>query len=90
MARLSALQGRHDEARDWYAQSRAVLEEQGARPLRAITCLDEAVMYLRRAAVGDLERARVLSGDAVQQFEVLGMTGWAQRAERLDQRLHLA
>ena len=33
----AGLQGRYDEAREWFAQARAVLDEQGARPLRAIT-----------------------------------------------------
>src|SRR5207249_6897515 len=36
LARLDGLQGRYDEAADWFARARAVLEEQGARPLRAI------------------------------------------------------
>jgi hypothetical protein len=41
LARLCALQGRYDEAAMWFANSRGVLEEQGARPLRAIADLDE-------------------------------------------------
>jgi hypothetical protein len=35
MAQLCALQGRHDEASDWFSRARHVLEEQGAKPLRA-------------------------------------------------------
>jgi hypothetical protein len=53
LARLCALQGRYDEAVEWFAKSRAVLEEQGARPLRAIADFDEAWMYIRRGALGD-------------------------------------
>lgn len=33
LARLCALQGRLDEARQWFTKARTVLEEQGARPL---------------------------------------------------------
>ncbi len=52
LARLCALQGRYDEASRWFAEARAVLEEDGARPLRAIVDYDEALMYARRAAAG--------------------------------------
>jgi tetratricopeptide (TPR) repeat protein len=83
MACLCALQGRHDEAVEWFARARAVLEEQGARPLRAITDLDEALMYIRRGAPGDRERASPLLDAALQQFRALGMTGWTRRAESL-------
>ena len=82
-ARLCALQGRYDEARDWFAKARTVLDEQGARPLRAITDFDEAWMYLRRGIPGDRERAAPLLDAALQQFHALGMTGWIRRAERL-------
>ena len=47
LARLCAVGGRLDEARHWFGQARAVLEEQGARPLRAIADFDEAHMYAR-------------------------------------------
>jgi tetratricopeptide (TPR) repeat protein len=83
MACLCALQGRHDEAVEWFARARAVLEEQGARPLRAITDFDEALMYIRRGAPGDRERASPLLDAAQQQFRALGMTGWIRRAESL-------
>jgi len=83
LARLSALQQRHDEAVEWFAKARAVLDEQSARPLRAITDFDEAWMYLRRGVPGDRERAASLLDAALQQFRALGMTGWIRRAERL-------
>jgi tetratricopeptide (TPR) repeat protein len=83
LARLCALQGRHDEARDWFAKARAVLDEQGARPLRAIVDYDEALMYARRGAAGDAERAQPLLDAALQQFRTLGMPGWIRRAEAL-------
>ena len=84
MAHLCALQGRYEEASDWFAQARSVLDEQGARPLRAITDLGEAEMYFRRAAPGDDERAKPLRDAALQQFRTLGMTGWLRLAERTD------
>ena len=68
LARLCALQGRYGEAADWFAKARAVLEEQGARPLRAIADLDEAVMHLRRNEDGDREQARPLLNAATTQF----------------------
>ncbi len=57
-----------------------VLDEQGARPLRAITDYDEALMYLRRGGTGDLARARPLLEVALSQFREIGMTGWIRRA----------
>jgi tetratricopeptide (TPR) repeat protein len=83
LARLCALQGRYDEAAEWFAKSRAVLEEQGARPLRALADFDEAWMYLRRNAPGDIERARPLLDGAMAQFKSIGMTGWLRRVEKL-------
>jgi DNA-binding SARP family transcriptional activator len=80
LARLCAVDGRPDEAAHWFGQARAVLEEQGARPLRAITDFDEALMQTR------LERyasARPLLQAAVGQFERIGMTGWLRRAEQV-------
>jgi tetratricopeptide (TPR) repeat protein len=83
LARLCALQGRYDEARAWFAKARTVLDEQGARPLRAIVDYDEALMYARRGAPGDPERARPLLDAALRQFRSLGMPGWIRRAEAL-------
>jgi hypothetical protein len=34
----------------WFERAREVLDQQGARPLRAITDYDEALMYARRGA----------------------------------------
>ena len=83
LARLCALQQRYDEAAEWFAKARAVLDEQGARPLRAIVDYDEALMYARRGAPGDAERARPLLDAALRQFRSLGMPGWIRRAEAL-------
>jgi class 3 adenylate cyclase len=83
LARLCAVSGRFEEASDWFARARAVLEEQGARPLRAIADHDEALMYARRAADGDRERALPLLDAALVQFREIGMTGWVRRGEDL-------
>jgi class 3 adenylate cyclase/tetratricopeptide (TPR) repeat protein len=83
LARLCALSGRFEEASDWFARARAVLEEQGARPLRAVADHDEALMYARRAAEGDRERALPLLDAALAQFREIGMTGWVRRGEDL-------
>jgi DNA-binding SARP family transcriptional activator len=84
LARLCAVDGRPDEAVHWFGQARAALEDQGARPLRAITDFDEALMYAR------LERpasARPLLEAAVGQFQRIGMSGWLRRAEQVAARV---
>jgi tetratricopeptide (TPR) repeat protein len=83
LARLCALRGRADEAVDWFAKARMVLDEQGARPLRAIVDYDEGLMYMRRGGSGDRERARPLLDSALRQFRAIGMPGWIRRAESL-------
>ena len=87
LARLCALTGRFDEASEWFAKARAVLEEQGARPLRAICDYDEALMYIRRNADGDRERAGPLLDAALTQFREIGMTGWVTRGEELRSKI---
>jgi class 3 adenylate cyclase/tetratricopeptide (TPR) repeat protein len=86
LARLCALQQGYDEAIDWFAKARAVLDEQGARPLRAIVDYDEALMYARRDCPGDRERALPLLNTALTQFRDIGMPGWIRRAEALCER----
>jgi tetratricopeptide (TPR) repeat protein len=83
LARISALTGRYDEASEWFAKARTVLEEDGQRPLRAIVDYDEALMYARRNSAGDRECALPLLDAATQQFTEIGMTGWTRQAEEL-------
>jgi tetratricopeptide (TPR) repeat protein len=83
LGRICALTGRYNEASEWFAKARTVLEEDGQRPLRAIVDYDEALMYARRNAAGDGERALPLLDAAMQQFAEIGMTGWARQAEEL-------
>jgi class 3 adenylate cyclase/tetratricopeptide (TPR) repeat protein/energy-coupling factor transporter ATP-binding protein EcfA2 len=87
LSRLCALQGRHEEATKWLFEARRVLDEQGAQPLLAIADYDEALMFSRRGASGDPERARPLLDSARRQFVALGMTGWTRRADDLGRRL---
>jgi tetratricopeptide (TPR) repeat protein len=90
MARLCGVSGRFDEAREWFAKARDVLEEQGARPLRAICDYDEALMFVRRGEDGDGDRARPLLDAALVQFREIGMTGWVRKAEELRTKIDVA
>ena len=87
LAFACALQRRFDEASDWFEQARVVLDEQGARPLRAITDFEEARMHARRGAAGDRTRALTLLDAALPRFREIGMPGWERRAEALRARL---
>jgi len=87
LALTCALRGRFDDAIEWFAQARVVLDTQGARPLRAITYFEEARMRARRGAAGDRERALVLLDTARGPFESIGMPGWLRRAEELRRQL---
>jgi DNA-binding SARP family transcriptional activator len=80
LARLCALDGRLDEADHWFAQARLVLEEQQARPLRAIADFDQALMLTR---AGRHHQARPYLDAAIGQFQRIGMTGWLRRAGQL-------
>jgi tetratricopeptide (TPR) repeat protein len=86
LARLCALTGRFDEAREWFEKARNVLDEQGARPLRAITDFDEAWMEVRRGGAGDRQALALLDA-ARGPFESIGMPGWLRRAEELRRQL---
>ena len=83
LAQLCALQRRYDEAVEWFAKARVVLDEQGARPLRAIVDYDEALTYVRRGKPGDAKRAAPLLEAALAQFRDIGMPGWIRCAEYL-------
>jgi len=83
LARLCSLRGRYDETLAWFAKARTVLDDQGARPLRAIVDYDEALMYARRGDAADRERTVPLLEAALAQFRAIGMPGWIRRAEHL-------
>jgi hypothetical protein len=88
LARLLAIQSRHDEASRWFAEARRRAKEGGELPWHAIADFDEAIMLARRDHVGDGDRARPLIQSALLQFREIGMTGWLQRAELLAQQLN--
>jgi tetratricopeptide (TPR) repeat protein len=87
LARLCALTGRSDEAREWFEKARRVLDEQRARPLRAIVDFDEAWMEVRRGRDGNRPRALALLDAARGPFQSIGMPGWLRRAEELRRQL---
>jgi len=76
LARLCALDGLDDEAGVAFDAARSVLDDQSARPLRAVVDHDQAVLHLRR---GDPAAARPFAEAAAEQFRALGMTGWERR-----------
>jgi DNA-binding winged helix-turn-helix (wHTH) protein/tetratricopeptide (TPR) repeat protein len=83
LARLCALTGRFSEALAELDAARRVLEEQGARPLRAVVDFDEALVRIRRTGPGDRARAGACLEAARRQFAQIGMTGWLRRSESL-------
>jgi DNA-binding winged helix-turn-helix (wHTH) protein/tetratricopeptide (TPR) repeat protein len=83
LARVCALEGRFDEAEGWFARAREVLDEQGARPLRALCDLDQAIALLQRGGPGARSRAEALLDAACARFEEVGMPGWLRNAEAL-------
>ncbi|HYB12525.1 MAG TPA: AAA family ATPase [Myxococcota bacterium] len=87
LAWMCALQSRHDEASQWFERAREVLDQQAARPLRAIVDFEEARMYIRRADSGDRDRARRLLEAARGPFESIGMPGWLRKADELRKQL---
>jgi len=87
LARLCALGRRFEEAIEWFARARTVLDAQGARPLRAITDYDEARMCLWRGASGDRARAAGLLDAAEPAFASIGMPGWLERAAAMRKEL---
>jgi hypothetical protein len=80
LARLCAIDARWEEASHWFGRARQALEDQGARPLRAIADFDHALMHARHRRHAS---ARPLLEAAAGQFQRIGMTGWLRRAEQL-------
>jgi hypothetical protein len=78
LARLATVDGRIDEARQWFAAARVVLQEDLAETSLAIVDHDEGVALTRN---GDGSRARPLFEAARGRFLELGMPGWQRRAE---------
>jgi DNA-binding CsgD family transcriptional regulator len=75
VARLNALGGDPDRAREFFDRARASLERRRQWPLRAIVDHDEARMRIERGEVG----AAPLLASASERFEELGMGEWSRR-----------
>lgn len=87
LARLCALDGRLDEATDWFAAARAVFTEQGARPLLAIADHDEAWMHIRHPGHAPVSAVESLLERAAEACADIGMSGWLTRSCALQQQL---
>jgi DNA-binding CsgD family transcriptional regulator len=83
LARIAALGGGLERARELFAEARAVLEASGERPLRAIVDYDEALALHRARAAG----AEVPLAAATEASERLGMAWWHEQALELERRL---
>jgi hypothetical protein len=83
MARLAALRGETSAATTWFAEAREVLDDTGARTVRAITDFDEALVHVRLGSAGDAKVVRTRLAAAREQFEAIGMPGWLRRADAL-------
>jgi hypothetical protein len=80
MAHIAVLQGNYDHASAWFEKSRAVTEEAGLRPVRAIVDHEEATTLMN---LGREDEALALPKAGQEQFINLGMIGWIDRAKRL-------
>ena len=79
-ARLLGLGGEVEGARRWFADARAVAQEDGLRPLQVVIDHDEALLLLRN---GRPQEAVPLLDAATRRATQLGMVGWVRRSERL-------
>jgi DNA-binding CsgD family transcriptional regulator len=79
VARMAVLLEDLDEARRYFDRARAVLDERGTLPLRAIVDYDEALVLGRQDAAAATE----LAENARAAFHELEMRGWLDRAETL-------
>jgi len=80
MARAAALRGDDDQAREWFAEGRAVLREEGARTLLVALDGDEALMEMR---LGNEAAARALVDGARSEAEAVGLTTWCSRLDEI-------
>ena len=78
VARMSALLGRDDEAKDYFARARAKLGAKQHDPRRAIVDHDQAIA-LRLGSNGSAEERHALLDQALETFTKRKMRGWADR-----------
>jgi DNA-binding CsgD family transcriptional regulator len=84
---MAALTGQQDEARQQFSRARAILEESGQRPLRAIVDFDEAVSMRDDARPDAATEREALVNNALAAFEQLGMPEWRIRAASITERV---
>lgn len=85
-AQLCALDGRVDEARQWFAESRRVLLEQGSEPVIVGVDRDAALMELRLGADGDPTRFAECIAAARARCTHPAMSAWLPRLTDLENR----
>ncbi len=83
MARLCAVDGRVDEALEWFDRARTVFNEQQMLPLLAIADHDEAWMHIRHPRNAQIDHVIELLQRCIAECERIGMPGWRDRARRL-------
>lgn len=82
VARMSALLGNTDDARDWFDRAWKHLDMSGQRPLRAIVDLDEATV-LAQGSFADRNQSLSLARSARDRCLELGMADGSARAATL-------
>ena len=84
---LAMTTGEDERALGHLETARSAAERMGARPIVVLTALDAAEVLARRAAGGDLQRARALVLRVADEAAHLGMDGAVARADALLARL---
>ena len=86
LALLCALDGRVDEARHWFAESRRVLLEQESEPVMVAVDHDAALMELRLGAAGDRARFADCIAAARSRCTHPAMAAWLPQLDDLEAR----
>jgi hypothetical protein len=81
---LATAARRFDDAERHFADAIEIERRMRARPWLAHAQQGWAAMLLTRRGPGDLDRARVLLGDARATYRTLGMDTWAARCDELE------
>jgi class 3 adenylate cyclase/tetratricopeptide (TPR) repeat protein len=89
LAMVCALDGRVDEAREWFDEARRVLTEQGSEGMLVFVDFDEALANVRRGGPGDLTRARALLERARARCIHPALDPWVARIDELSARCNL-
>ncbi len=89
LAMVCALDGRVDEAREWFDEARRVLAEQGSVGLLVHVDFDEALTNVRRGGPDDLTRARARLDQARARCTHPAVAPWVARIDELTARCKL-